>query len=88
MLDIKKLSDAMDILTGRVKIISCSVGDRFGVDEVCSIPRFQACWLESEIEDGDVMIQKWTKNGVEINDESELTDNRIILPMSQWEEEV
>lgn len=90
MIDFKKVVTPMDINRGKVTYKTVSGEDllSFKVDKVVSLERETPCYMVSEHITEGSCSQKWIKNGREINSERELTNNRIILPMSQWDEEV
>lgn len=85
-IDYKKLKLGISLFTGRLSYRDISGIEllSFKVDKVVSLDRETPCWLMGETEDGDGVSQVWIKNGREIEDSKELTDNRYILPMSQW----
>ena len=90
MIDFKKLTPSIDIKEGKVVYKTVSSEDILAtkVDRVVSLDNETPCYMVSQrISDGEI-CEKWIKNGIEVQDESELTNNKIILPMSQWEEEV
>lgn len=88
-IDYKKLGMGISLCTGRLSYRDISGIEllAFKVDKVVSLDRETPCWLMGETDDGDGVSQVWIKNGREIEDSNELTDNRYILPMSQWGEE-
>lgn len=90
MIDFKKLTPSIEIKEGKVVYKTVSTEDILAtkVDRVVSLDNETPCYMVSQqISDGEI-CEKWIKNGIEVQDESELTNNKIILPMSQWEEEV
>lgn len=90
MIDFKKLTPSIDIKEGRVVYKTVSTEDILAtkIDREASLNSETPCYMVSQqVSDGEI-CEKWMKNGVEVQDESELTNNKIILPMSQWEEEV
>lgn len=80
---------AIDLKTERLSYKSVSGDDllEFKVDRVVSLERETPCWMVGQVVMEDSISEKWIKNGREIEDSKELTDNRYILPMSQWGEE-
>lgn len=88
-IDYKKLGLGISLCTGRLSYRDISGIDllTFKVDKVVSLDRETPCWLVNETEDGEEVSQVWIKNGREVEDSKELTDNRYVLPMSQWGEE-
>ena len=90
MIDFKKLTPSIEIKEGKVVYKMVSTEDILAtkVDRVVSLDNETPCYMVSQqVSDGEI-CEKWIKNGIEVQDESELTNNKIILPMSQWEEEV
>lgn len=90
MIDFKKLTPSIEIKEGKVVYKTVSTEDILAtkVDRVVSLDNETPCYMVSQqVSDGEI-CEKWIKNGIEVQDESELTNNKIILPMSQWEEEV
>ena len=83
------IAPAMDINRGKVKVttVTTEVILASKVDRECSLATETPCYLVGQTCDGESVSQKWVKNGQVVSDERELSNNKIILPMSQWEEE-
>lgn len=91
MIDTKILSSAIDLVTGRLRYHFIDSSEdilALKVDRVVSSEMEIPCYLVGEVVSDGVLSEKWEKNGQEVCDENELTNNKIILPMSQWDEEV
>lgn len=89
MIDFKWVKTSIDINRGKVVYKTVSSEDILAtkVDRVVSLDNETPCYMVSQqISDGEI-CEKWIKNGIEVQDEAELTNNKIILPMSQWEKE-
>lgn len=90
MIDFKKFTPSIDINKGKVvfKDVDRDTILSTKVDKVVSIKSETPCYMVSSVlTDGEV-AERWIKNGVELDSESDITNNRVVLPMSQWEEEV
>lgn len=87
-IDFKNMvTPAMDICRGKITYKTISGDDllAFKVDRVVSLERETPCWMVGQVVKEDSVIEKWVKNGIEVDDEKDLTGYRITLPMSQWE---
>lgn len=80
---ISRLSDAINIQKGVVRYNRVeSQADIMAtkVDRVVSIVGDTPSWLV-EVVDGN---ERWVKDGVELDNEKDITNNRYVLPMSQY----
>lgn len=88
MLDINKISNGISLKTGRLVYRDIGMDSLavLGVDSVVSIDRDTPTYLVKQTTDSESVSQKWIKNGIELDNEGDITNNQIILPQSQWED--